>query len=438
MDRFVQPVDDEFLCSICLGVFESPVHGPCGHTFCLKCIDNWIPVNVNACPLDKKPLFKKDLTPISIPFRNLLNRLEIKCEYESMGCDNICQMSRLSAHIKLCPFNPDGEMICQQGCGLTFPRRSQDDHKCIPALQEIIAKQRVEIADLQKKLGSNKRSYDQAFFSRYAYPGDRLSNLMEMESDLSMRRRANLRAEMIQERVRSSLSRQQQQSPADSLTRSRTPPPASSSSNSRIIAQLAAGPSSSAATATSSVASSSSDHRSLFLPASLASNRYSQLASRLAIRERDLPQLEVHVRRLTDDDLEAYGVSRDHLPLASSSSGPASSSTVERILSDSVRENVLLRRRLNSLNSNLDNMRSSMLPLSPPPVAASSQVTSQSSVGTSNQDLERNTQSSQLTSSSQSSSSSSSASSNSSSPERFNLLTAMLSNGSGCSSTRNG
>jgi len=408
VERFIKQVDDEFLCSICLGVFESPVHGPCGHTFCLKCIENWIPVNVNACPLDKKPLFKKDLTPVSLPFRNLLNRLDIKCEFEAMGCMNVCQMSRLASHIKMCPFNPDGEMVCDQGCDLTFPRRERDQHKCIPALKEIVAKQRIEIADLQKKLGNNKRNYDQAFFSRYA-SGDRLASMMEFD-DLA-RRRASLRAELVQERVRSNLMRSQQLE--QQSMRSRTPPPAhpsssspptATSSNSRIIAQLSAAPS----------ASTSRYGTAMHLASRLSTSGH------MNIREMDLPQLEVHVRRLTDEDLESYG-----LPRLSSTSTAASSTLREESLQAS-----LLRRRLNSLAEtspvtpiNLDETN-----------ASSSQLTSASSSipSSSSQDL--------ATQSTQASSSSSSANSSPSnhSSQRFDLLTAMLSSrGTGCSSTRN-
>lgn len=468
VDRFVNQVDEEFLCSICLGVFEAPVHGPCGHTFCGKCIEEWIPVNVNACPLDKKPLFKKDLTAISIPFRNLLNRLEIKCEFESEGCKNVCQMSRLASHIKLCPFNPDGEMICDQGCELTFPRRLKDDHHCIPALQKIISEQRIEICDLNKKLG-NKRTYDAAFFSRY---GDRLT----MEMDAISERRAELRARIIQDRVRTGI--------ASRDPRLRTPDPSTpsssgstASSNSRIIAQLSAGPSSSTHTC-SSTASSSSANSSRYLTVNEQMNELrrerqheearrasSQLASRLAtsglvnIRgEIDLPQLEVQVRRLTDEDLESYGV-----PPLNSTSGTSSSSALqageerpsyaerttdrleamrERMAERYARQanqerHILLRRSLSSNNA-ISLHRERFLPSRPLPDIPSSSneanLASQSSV------------SSQSSSSSSSQSSNSSSPTNSSSsPERMGLLTQMLSQGSGCpvvrgpasSSTRN-
>lgn len=217
-------VDDEYLCSICLCVFENPVHGPCGHTFCLKCIENWIPMNVNACPLDKKQLYKKDLVPVSIPFRNLLNRLDIKCDFEPAGCTNVCQMHHLPAHVKVCPFNPDGEMVCQQGCDLTFLRRDQDSHKCIEALKELVSKQRGQLADLNKQI-SAKRSYDSAFFQRFADRSERLTDYMTVHEDQRM--------EMLS-RTRQMIRRPRVNFDSSSGSRARTPPPPNISLSSRL------------------------------------------------------------------------------------------------------------------------------------------------------------------------------------------------------------
>ena len=167
---------------------------------------------MNACPLDKKPLFKKDLVAVSIPFRNLLNRLDIKCDYEAAGCPHVCQMHHLPSHVKVCPFNPDGEMICDQGCELTFLRRDRDSHKCIQALKELVSKQRGELADLNKRM---KRSYDTAFFNRF--PGDRptLSEFIDVQD----------RQIEILSRQRQNLLRSRSRFESSSASRARTPPP---------------------------------------------------------------------------------------------------------------------------------------------------------------------------------------------------------------------
>uniref|UniRef100_G3N7R7 Uncharacterized protein n=1 Tax=Gasterosteus aculeatus TaxID=69293 RepID=G3N7R7_GASAC len=46
---------DQFLCSICLDVFTDPVTTPCGHNFCMNCInEHWNTSDQNLCPMCKK------------------------------------------------------------------------------------------------------------------------------------------------------------------------------------------------------------------------------------------------------------------------------------------------------------------------------------------------------------------------------------------------
>nr|XP_040042826.1 E3 ubiquitin-protein ligase TRIM39-like isoform X1 [Gasterosteus aculeatus aculeatus] len=49
------PSEDQFLCSICLDVFTDPVTTPCGHNFCINCInEHWNTSDQNLCPMCKK------------------------------------------------------------------------------------------------------------------------------------------------------------------------------------------------------------------------------------------------------------------------------------------------------------------------------------------------------------------------------------------------
>ena len=289
VQRFVDVVDDEYFCSICLMVFENPVHGPCGHTFCSVCIENWIPLNVNACPLDKKPLYKKDLTQVSLPFRNLLTRLRIKCDFEVEGCKFICQMGLLPEHVKMCPFNPNGEMICDQGCDLTFLRKERDTHKCIDALKELVAKQRIEIADLKR---TPKRTHDgnlrtaldaspsMGYYNRSAAG---ISDLLSISDHRDLIRFRRFRPD----------------------TRARTPPPR---------ADVAVG--SSATDTSSGTISSHSAHRlSALTPTELLRQRSAAPRGfdqdRMSVNDNltnwlSLPDVEVRVPRLTEDDIAHY------------------------------------------------------------------------------------------------------------------------------------
>uniref|UniRef100_G3Q843 E3 ubiquitin-protein ligase TRIM39-like n=1 Tax=Gasterosteus aculeatus aculeatus TaxID=481459 RepID=G3Q843_GASAC len=49
------PSEDQFLCSICLDVFTDPVSTPCGHNFCINCInEHWNTSDQNLCPTCNK------------------------------------------------------------------------------------------------------------------------------------------------------------------------------------------------------------------------------------------------------------------------------------------------------------------------------------------------------------------------------------------------
>lgn len=78
--QFLSQVDDEFLCSICTLVIENPVQTICEHLFCNECILNWLDVT-EACPVDGRPLTTKDLSDPNRVLRNMLNKLEIKCDF---------------------------------------------------------------------------------------------------------------------------------------------------------------------------------------------------------------------------------------------------------------------------------------------------------------------------------------------------------------------
>lgn len=123
--RFVNEIDDEFLCSICTMVLENPMVSPCDHIFCNHCIKGWLqadprvleyqishcaeylascsglenpmvsscdyvvcihcskgwpPVKV-TCPVDSRFLALVDMKPTPRHFRNLLNKFEIKCNF---------------------------------------------------------------------------------------------------------------------------------------------------------------------------------------------------------------------------------------------------------------------------------------------------------------------------------------------------------------------
>lgn len=78
--RSVNEIDDEFLCSICTMVLENPLQSPCEHIFCSECIKDWLKVEAR-CPVDRFVLAPGDLKPTPRYFRNMLDKVEVKCSF---------------------------------------------------------------------------------------------------------------------------------------------------------------------------------------------------------------------------------------------------------------------------------------------------------------------------------------------------------------------
>lgn len=55
--------DEAEECSICFDAFEQAVTTPCNHTFCAKCINDWLNNNQN-CPICRKECRTQDLTAL--------------------------------------------------------------------------------------------------------------------------------------------------------------------------------------------------------------------------------------------------------------------------------------------------------------------------------------------------------------------------------------
>ena len=63
-----QPIDDDLTCEICLQPLVDPVDTKCGHTFCARCIKNFLKLQ-NVCPNDRNQLAASDLQAAPIIIR---------------------------------------------------------------------------------------------------------------------------------------------------------------------------------------------------------------------------------------------------------------------------------------------------------------------------------------------------------------------------------
>lgn len=80
LTRFIGEIDNEFICSICTPVVENPMQSTCEHVFCSQCINVWLE-QAKTCPVGRTLLVLENVKPVARYFRNILAKLEIKCDF---------------------------------------------------------------------------------------------------------------------------------------------------------------------------------------------------------------------------------------------------------------------------------------------------------------------------------------------------------------------
>ncbi|XP_010211148.1 PREDICTED: ligand of Numb protein X 2-like [Tinamus guttatus] len=100
--NFQDEVDDELICHICLQPLLQPMDTPCGHTYCFKCLENFMQ-EYNFCPMDRKKLSFHQCHKSSLLVRNLLDKLLVLCPFKA-ECQQTMQRCELEAHLQnRCP-----------------------------------------------------------------------------------------------------------------------------------------------------------------------------------------------------------------------------------------------------------------------------------------------------------------------------------------------
>lgn len=96
--NYLNEVDDDLVCHICLQPLLQPLDTPCGHTFCYKCLRNFLQEK-DFCPLDRKRLHFKLCRKSSILVHKLLDKLVVFCPF-SNACKDTMQRCDVEAHLK--------------------------------------------------------------------------------------------------------------------------------------------------------------------------------------------------------------------------------------------------------------------------------------------------------------------------------------------------
>ena len=94
----------EFECDLCRNVLKKPVVIPCcRQTYCRDCIDEWLKER-GTCPIDRKPLSIDGLSKAPRLVTNLINKMQIKCDYSDKGCPAVTTIKDKRDHNKICTY----------------------------------------------------------------------------------------------------------------------------------------------------------------------------------------------------------------------------------------------------------------------------------------------------------------------------------------------
>jgi len=155
LDRFVGTIDKEFECPVCCGVFDNPRQTiKCQHTFCSTCIHEWIKQESN-CPTCRQKLTTRGLLPVPRVLRNIIGKLNMKCDFASKGCLTVVRLEDLAAHVVDCDFNI---IPCPKGCGFEAARSIVTTHDCVSYLAHLIEQRDKDIQSKEKEIVSLKQS----------------------------------------------------------------------------------------------------------------------------------------------------------------------------------------------------------------------------------------------------------------------------------------
>lgn len=92
-----QAVDEDLMCQICLQPLVNPLDTKCGHTYCSRCLKNYLKIQ-RQCPVDRQPLAVHDVQSSSILVRRLLDKLLVVCPNVDY-CEEVLPRCELEAHL---------------------------------------------------------------------------------------------------------------------------------------------------------------------------------------------------------------------------------------------------------------------------------------------------------------------------------------------------
>lgn len=95
--NYLDEVDDELTCHICLQPLISPLDTPCGHTYCEECLTNFL-VESDFCPVDRVPILLQNCRKSNVLVHKLLDKLMVSCPFRE-HCRDSMPRGELQGHL---------------------------------------------------------------------------------------------------------------------------------------------------------------------------------------------------------------------------------------------------------------------------------------------------------------------------------------------------
>ena len=170
IQRFIEPPNENLICSICLAVFDDPVVlASCDHTFCRSCIDAVISnarnnQRLNAddneanggqvnqkCPVCKQIINSRYIKPQRI-ILNIWKDLKLRCRFQLNGCPEVVTVDRDESHARKCSFN-NLILKCPEECGYHGPlfKDGRKIHSCVDYLKGELHNRVIELKAMESK-----------------------------------------------------------------------------------------------------------------------------------------------------------------------------------------------------------------------------------------------------------------------------------------------
>ncbi|XP_065837618.1 TNF receptor-associated factor 6-B-like isoform X2 [Oscarella lobularis] len=150
-EAFVENLDAELECAICLLAMRDPVLTICGHKFCKSCLSKLQTVGggtVQCCQCRRELYDALSQTfPANDCKRKILS-LKVRCRQREDGCDWVGELRRVETHQTECRAVT---VACENACGESVPRWQIDDH-----LEQTCSKRFIECPYCKKKVRADQ------------------------------------------------------------------------------------------------------------------------------------------------------------------------------------------------------------------------------------------------------------------------------------------